>query len=145
MSHNDLPKLNQELYRQAVENITKALDVESQDGGGKRYNDGKARIDLVPNAVIYGLARVMTYGASKYEANNWRRGMKYSVPYACAMRHLLKWWEGEDVDAESGEPHLYHVLANIGMLIEYEQTCPEQDDRYKGKQATYDLVFKKKD
>lgn len=102
------------------------------DGGGKRLNSGKAPLDLVPTSMLYAVARVMEYGAMKYEKDNWRRGMKWSVPYACAMRHLLKWFEGEEFDDESGQSHLSHVLCNIAMLVEYAETCPELDDRYKG-------------
>ena len=107
------------------------------DGGGRRYNGGKARIDLLPTSMIYAAAKVMEYGASKYDDHNWRRGMKWSTPYSCAMRHLLKWFEGAENDEESGESHLGHVLANIAMLVEYEKTCPELDDRFKGPKKVY--------
>jgi hypothetical protein len=70
------------------------------DGGGKRLNEGKVPLDMVPTSMLYAVARVMEYGAQKYEKDNWRRGMKWSVPYACAMRHLLKWFEGEEADEE---------------------------------------------
>jgi hypothetical protein len=113
------------------------------DGGGKRLNEGKVPLDMVPTSMLYAVARVMEYGAQKYEKDNWRRGMKWSVPYACAMRHLLKWFEGEEADEESGESHLYHVLCNIAMLIEYSGTCPELDDRYKGKLRGYGSFTKK--
>jgi len=113
------------------------------DGGGKRLNEGKVPLDMVPTSMLYAVARVMEYGAQKYEKDNWRRGMKWSVPYACAMRHLLKWFEGEEKDEESGENHLHHVMCNIAMLIEYSGTCPELDDRYKGKTRGYASFAKK--
>lgn len=100
------------------------------DGGGKRFNTGKLPIELVPTSAMYAIADALGYGASKYEANNWRRGMKWSIPYSCAMRHLLKWFEGEDRDEESGREHLSHVMANVAMLIEYAETCKDLDDRY---------------
>jgi hypothetical protein len=53
------------------------------------------------------------------------------------MRHMAKWYEGEENDDESGLPHLYHVLTNIAMLVEYSKTCPELDNRYKGPSRTY--------
>ena len=107
------------------------------DGGGKRFNTGKLPIELVPTSSIYAIADALQYGATKYEANNWRRGMKWSVPYACAMRHLMKWFEGEDRDEESGREHLSHVMANVAMLVEYSNTCKELDDRVKSVR-TYD-------
>jgi len=107
------------------------------NGKGLRLNDNKPRIDLVPSSVLYEIAKVLEYGTKKYEEHNWRKGMKWSVPYACAMRHLLKFWEGEDVDSESGESHLGHVLCNILMLIEYSKICTNLDDRYKGPMVNY--------
>ena len=108
------------------------------DGGGMRFNSGKLPMHLVPTSAIYALADVLEYGATKYDDHNWRRGMKWSVPYSCAMRHLLKWFEGEEKDEESGKEHLAHVMANIAMLIEYKSTCKELDDRFKGSQRTYE-------
>lgn len=105
------------------------------DGGGLRSNSGKARMDLVPPSTLYAIAKVMEFGASKYQPHNWNRGMPWSIPYSCAMRHLTAFMMGEDLDKESGQPHLYHVACNIAMLIEFMHTCPELDDRYKGKQA----------
>ena len=107
------------------------------DGGGERKNDGKIRLSLLPASLFYAAAKVMMFGAKKYADHNWRRGMKWSVPFDCAMRHLLKWWDGEQLDEESGESHLGHAVANLLMLIEYEKTCPELDDRFKGPLRDY--------
>jgi hypothetical protein len=52
-----------------------------------------------------------------------------------------KWLDGEELDAESGLPHLYHAAANIAMLIEYKTTCPELDDRFTGLKSTYKDCF----
>lgn len=120
-----------------------SVETPSTDGKAKRYDEGKARLDLVPSSTLYGLAKVLEYGSTKYDDHNWRRGMKWSKPYACAMRHLLKWYEGEECDQESGHSHLFHVLANVTMLIEYGKTCPQLDDRYKGEQITYKDLFTK--
>jgi len=114
------------------------------DGGGKRLNTGKVPLSMVPSSTLYAIARVFEAGAKKYEKNNWRRGMKHSIPYECAMRHLLKYAEGEDRDAETGELHLSHCLTNLAMLVEYQTTCPELDDRYTGAKSTY-KEFEKKD
>lgn len=116
----------------------------SVDGGGMRFNSGKLPINLIPTSAMYALADVLEYGATKYDDHNWRRGMKWSVPYSCAMRHLLKWFEGEERDEESGREHLSHVMANIAMLVEFSKTCPELDDRFKGSQRRYDS-FKSED
>lgn len=99
------------------------------DGGGLRYNTGKVPLHLVPPSAMYALGEVLGKGAQKYADRNWERGFNYSIPYACCMRHILSWWKGEDLDAETGLNHLKHALANIAMLIELLETYPEGDDR----------------
>lgn len=99
------------------------------DGGGLRYNDGKVPISLVPPSAIRAIARVFGYGAKKYAPRNWERGMKWTIPYECAMRHLLAWMDGEENDKESGLPHLEHAICNLAILIEYQKTYRQGDDR----------------
>lgn len=99
-------------------------------GGGLRYNSGKAEIHQVPTSNIFAIAKTLQYGAQKYAKGNFRKGMAWTTVYDCAMRHMMKWLDGEQVDEESGLPHLYHAITNIGFLIEYAETCPELDDRF---------------
>lgn len=74
-------------------------------------------------------ARVFEYGKRKYAAWNWAKGMAWSVPLACAARHLLFGiMTGETNDPESGEAHRGHVFCNVVMLLTYAETYPEGDD-----------------
>jgi len=74
-------------------------------------------------------ARVFEYGKRKYAAWNWAKGMPWSVPLACAARHLVAMWAGgEHLDKESGLPHRGHVYCNVVMLIQYGRTYQEGDD-----------------
>ena len=98
-------------------------------GSGARYNDGKADISLIPLCTLEDEARVWMYGKQKYAAWNWAKGMNWSVPLACAMRHIAAWQRGEELDAESGLPHLAHAMCNLRMLTLYSKTYPEGDDR----------------
>lgn len=105
-------------------------DVKSDaKGSGARYNGGKPDFSLIPLSTLEDEARVWGYGKQKYAAWNWAKGMAWSVPLACALRHLAAWQRGEDVDPESGLPHLAHVMCNIRMLTLYSKTYPEGDDR----------------
>lgn len=105
-------------------------DVNSNEkGSGARYNSNKPDFSLIPLWTLEDEAKVWEYGTRKYNAWNWAKGMPWSVPYACAMRHLSAWQRGEDIDPESGQPHLAHVMCNIRMLVLYATTYPEGDDR----------------
>ena len=87
----------------------------------KKYDTGKTRLDLLPPEAIRALGEVLTYGAEKYGPNNWR-GVEAERYEAALLRHWLAWREGEELDAESGLPHLWHVLCNAAFLVALEKT-----------------------
>ena len=98
-------------------------------GSGARYNDNKPDYSLIPLATLEDEARVWMYGKAKYAAWNWAKGMPWSVPFACLMRHMAAWQRGEECDPESGLPHLAHAMCNLRMLTLYAKTYKEGDDR----------------
>ena len=98
--------------------------------GAKKDLQGKSRLDLVPPEMIMGISHVLTYGTYKYAARNWEKGIPFMTSYAAAMRHLLTWASGTDLDEESGLHHLKHALCNLGMIItQIERERLELDDR----------------
>lgn len=98
-------------------------------GSGARYNGGKPDMSLIPLSTLEDEARVWMYGKAKYAAWNWAKGMPWSVPFACLMRHLAAWQRGEENDAETGLPHLAHAMCNLRMLTLYAKGYPAGDDR----------------
>jgi len=103
---------------------------------GDKHDKQKLRMDLIPILPLWGLAKILTLGAKIYGYRNWEHGFEYSRLYGAALRHLTAWWNGEDLDPESGEHHLLHCLCNIVFLAEYElrpAAFKKFDDRpYKG-------------
>jgi len=97
--------------------------------------EGKPRLDLVPYSVIEAMARQMEYGATKHGLHDWRKGLPWSERAGSILRHFYAWLEGEDIDPESGRPHLDAVFTQVGMLIEYRETHPEMDDRWNRQQG----------
>lgn len=72
----------------------------------------------------------MALGAEKYGAFNWQSSkVDATTYYSAAMRHLMSWFAGEDVDPESGASHLAHVRACMGILIDAAATGQLVDDR----------------
>jgi len=98
-------------------------------GSGARYNNNKPKLSLIPFSTLADEARVWEYGAKKYAAHNWMRGMDWSIPFECLMRHMAAWQAGEENDQESGLPHLAHAMCNLRMLTLYAKTYPAGDDR----------------
>lgn len=98
-------------------------------GSGARFNGGKADFSLIPLCTLEDEVKVWMYGKEKYAAWNWAKGMPWSVPLACLMRHMAAWQRGEQNDPESGLPHLAHAMCNLRMLTLYSMTYPEGDDR----------------
>lgn len=106
------------------------------DGGGQRLNKGKVELSQCPVSLTTAVSMVLMKSSKKYsgkyEDANWQRGMDFSTVYNCLQRHITKWYNGEDLDSETGLNHLYHVACNVAFLIEYIETYPEGDDRPKG-------------
>lgn len=98
---------------------------------GKKNDQGKPNLDLVPKSLIWAIGDILTSGANKYGRHNWRAGLLWSRPYAALLRHLTAWWDGEDKDTETGRSHLWHAAAELAFLIEYEEKKIGSDDRYK--------------
>jgi uncharacterized HAD superfamily protein len=96
---------------------------------GKKYDTGKRRYDLIPALPLKDLADVYTFGATKYEDDNWRQGLKWTRIIGAMERHLQKFKNGQDVDEESLQYHLAHVAWGAFTLLEYSRTKVEFDDR----------------
>ncbi len=87
--------------------------------GGKKNDQGKLRMDLIPPEAERALAEVLTHGSEKYGDRNWESGIRYSRIYGALRRHLLAWIEGELVDKDSGLPPLWHALCCLSFLVTY--------------------------
>jgi hypothetical protein len=96
---------------------------------GKKYDHGKPRYDLLPPDVLADVVKIFTDGAEKYGERNWEAGMSWSRPFAAAMRHLWAFWDRQNIDPESGSPHLAHAIVNLIFLMAYQGRDVGTDDR----------------
>jgi hypothetical protein len=104
-------------------------------GEGIKHDEGKNRLDLIPTEALEEIGKVYTFGAQKYNANNWRLGFKFSRIIGATLRHFYRFMRGEDHDQESGLLHLAHAGWGILTLISFfVAKRDELDDRY-GKTA----------
>ena len=91
----------------------------------KRFNEGKARLDLVEPSFELALGKVLGFGAEKYGEFNWRNSCNTADHeafvrgcIASLKRHTNKLQSGEFIDDESGVAHAAHIAANA-MFIQY--------------------------
>ena len=101
-----------------------------EQAGGKKDDGGKPRLDLIPPEAIQALGDVLTFGAGKYGDRNWEKGLQNGRLYAAVQRHLNAYWGGEDLDFESGMPHLWHALTGLAMLTTLTERGKCDDTRF---------------
>ncbi|MDE3022312.1 MAG: hypothetical protein KGI54_10665 [Pseudomonadota bacterium] len=112
------------------------FDIEDMRPKGMKFDTDKPRMDLIDSLAMEGLAKVLTFGAQKYAAHNWRNGLEYSRVSAALLRHMSAIQRGEDIDGESGLPHIDHLGCCWMFLSNAMKTRPDLDDRWKGKECT---------
>lgn len=86
-----------------------------------KYDSGKSMIDLVIPEFIEDIAKVLTFGAQKYEPYNWQNNLKRERMLSALYRHLLAYHKGEKYDKETGLNHLAHVAVNAMFLHWYDE------------------------
>lgn len=94
-----------------------------------KKDGGKVRMDLLPVYPLQEVAKVLTFGATKYAPNRWRKGMEWSRLYGAVLRHIFAWFRGQDTDPETGLSHLAHAICGLMFLLEYSRTGAGTDDR----------------
>ena len=103
-----------------------------EDEIAAKRGENKPRVSLVPSSLIYAVARQMEYGAGKHGLHDWKKGLPWTERIDSALRHLLDFKERRwknDIDPDSRLKVLWGAATQIAMLIEYETTHPELDDR----------------
>ncbi len=90
----------------------------------------KAPMSTVSAAVLMEVGVAMLEGASKYGRHNYRAaGVRASVYYDALMRHAMAWWEGEDLDPDSGMSHITKAIATLVVLRDAMIQDKFTDDR----------------
>ena len=88
---------------------------------GVKYDSEKPRMHLLPPKAITEVAKVLTFGAQKYDEDNWRKLDDLQNRYTSgALRHIFAHMDGEQLDPESGISHLAHALCCLLFKLEIE-------------------------
>ena len=90
----------------------------------------KVGMSVIPAGVLMEVALGMQEGALKYGRHNYRAvGVRASVYYDATMRHLTDWWEGTDIDPDSGLSHVTKAIASLMVLRDCMLRENVEDDR----------------
>jgi hypothetical protein len=96
------------------------------------FGTKKVSLSYVSMPVLMETALGMQEGGYKYGRHNYRViGVRGSVYFDAAIRHLAAWWEGEDFDRES-RANLHHISKAIASLVVLRDAMMRenwQDDR----------------
>ena len=105
----------------------------------------KVPISCVPAGVLAEVSVAMLEGALKYGRHNYRAGgVRASVYYDAALRHLMAWWEGEDLDPDTNFclHHVTKAIAGLTILRDAMLTQTLEDDRPPKQQIDYQQLNK---
>ena len=86
---------------------------------GAKFDEGKTPFDLWSPDALEATAEVLAFGALKYEAYNWAKGISYRRVFAALLRHLWAWWRRDTFDEETGLNHLAHAMCCLMFLLHY--------------------------
>lgn len=105
------------------------------------YGVRKPQMHAVPPVALLALGAVMMLGKRKYGLTNWRdKTISASTYYDAALRHMFLYWDGEDIDPESGQPHVAHAMACMTMILDATAQGNFNDDRPKTPGATSRVI-----
>ena len=96
---------------------------------GKKFDGGKPRMDLLPPNAIMEVAKVLAFGADKYDAENWRKLEDLQNRYTGAcLRHVFAHMNNSKLDKETHLSHLAHAICCLlfKLEIELEETSEEE-------------------
>lgn len=90
----------------------------------------KTPFSTVPMGVVAEVGLAMFEGARKYGRHNYRAvSVDSSVYFDATMRHLTDWWEGTDIDPDSGLNHITKAIATLIVLRDAMINGNMNDDR----------------
>jgi hypothetical protein len=90
----------------------------------------KTPLSVLPAQVLMECGLGLFEGDRKYGRSNYRvAGVRYSVYYDAAMRHLMQWWEGEDIDQDSQLSHVTKAITGLMVLRDAMLNDMAVDDR----------------
>jgi len=86
---------------------------------GRKFDGEKPRMYLLPPKAIQEVAKVLTFGAQKYDEDNWKKLDNLQNRYTGAsLRHIFAIMEGEELDPETECYHEAHAICCLLFKLE---------------------------
>lgn len=124
------PRIELDYLSDPLSNVPSDLRLIQDANPKTAFGIKKPSMHLIPGTALMMLAKVMALGAKKYGAFNWRVAPVPASVYVSALfRHVYQWFDGEDIDPESGAPHLAHAMACLTILLDAAAQGTLIDDR----------------
>lgn len=122
------PLIKIDPFLHGEEKFTTVSEVIASLDKASRYNSGKAQLSypLSTGVALDGVARVMEFGAKKYDRDNWKKGLEPRSVLDSMVRHIRSYLDGEYIDPESGLPHVDHIACNA-LFLGYHTDREGQD------------------
>jgi hypothetical protein len=97
-----------------------------KNGKGTKNDADKPMMNLLVPEFIESVGVVLTLGAKKYSADNWKYNLETERIIAALYRHLIAYHKGEKLDPETGVSHLAHIACNAMFLFWYDMEDASQ-------------------
>lgn len=112
-----------------VKNVDAIKASQTAKTGGRKFDGGKLEYGLLPSQALKATVDVLTFGAQKYDRDNWKHVPDSQRRYFDALqRHVWAWKEGEILDPESGKHHLAHAICCLMFLLEKDVGINKNND-----------------
>ena len=108
---------------------------------GVKYDQEKPDYSLLPFGALDDVVKVLTYGAKKYDRDNWKYVDDYRYK-AAAMRHFSAYMQGEDLDPESNIHHLAHMACSVLFLLQKELDSVDNSSKVCYNNETTTITYK---
>lgn len=99
-------------------------------GIGRKFDNTKPKMYLLPPKSMLEISKVLTFGAEKYDEDNWRHLDNLQNRYSGgALRHIFSHLDGELKDDETNYSHLAHAICCLLFKLEIELEKDSEEER----------------
>lgn len=100
---------------QAEKNLREKLSPNTDQAD--RFNEWKREWHLLDFESLEPMIKVLEYWKDKYSADNWKKWFPKEQLLNSLQRHVVEVYKGNELDEESKQHHMAHIMCNAMMYI----------------------------